>query len=123
LDLAQASFSLEHFGGTAWLIFFGALAGLCHFLGIASIYVRSKACKESIQKSRQRTKVKSISVSIPSLLSVDSQEKGSSHGCGLKDSLAVVVCGLDVPHRGVDATLVRHGHQRLDVGGLRGART
>lgn len=43
LNVAQASLFSKHFGGTAWLIFFGALAGLCHFLGIANIYVRSRA--------------------------------------------------------------------------------
>jgi hypothetical protein len=31
--------------------FFGALAGLCHFLGIATSYVIGKACKESNQKA------------------------------------------------------------------------
>lgn len=43
----------------------------------------------------------------------------SSETCWLRVDLR----HLDVPHAGVDATLIRHGHQLLSVDRLRGART
>jgi hypothetical protein len=47
---------MRYFCGTACLIFFGALAGLCHFLGIATSYVIGKTCKESNQKAGKTQK-------------------------------------------------------------------
>lgn len=47
---------MRYFCGTTWLNCFGALAGLCHFLGIAAGYVLGKTCKESNQKAGKTRK-------------------------------------------------------------------
>jgi len=58
LDI-ELSFSItdEIFLWHVLVNFFGALAGPCHFLGIATSYVIGKACKESNQKASKTQKL------------------------------------------------------------------
>ena len=58
-SLSVSASPMRYFCGTAWLIFFGALAGLCHFLGIATSYVIGKTCKAIKKQAKHKSQVHS----------------------------------------------------------------
>ena len=121
LNVAQASLFSKHFGGTAWLIFLVPLQ-VCVIFWVSqiSMYAVEHVEKHSNKQARHESQVH---LCLHPFITLHGLAKEvSSQGYGLKDSLAVITCGSDVPHRGADAALVGHGHQFLNVDRLRGAR-